>query len=333
MCLNYKNTEKTKLQNQQLNDSVIKKFGMLTNGLMIVDRSKVKSTESKRCCYMKLSDDEILSYIRKAASQLKRKPKMREVEVSRAAIYRFGSWNEALIKAGLKINKRGNLSNNELLYILEERITSLGRIPLTKEFEYYGKIIERFGSWENALGLIGISFNRYKTKEQYIKELQDFSKRIGKVPTKVDCQRERFPIITYQRNFGTWNKALIAAGLEPNKGGSIYTKEQLVQLIQKKYNELESVPTLIQMEVSLSVFKKHFGSWNKALETAGFKPYTQNKGRVYTEQELISIIIEKEIELGRKPKLQDMNINFNIFKRHFGSWKNALKAAVKKKDT
>lgn len=70
---------------------------------------------------------------------------------------RFGSWFNALEKAGLKKTRNLNISNEELFENLVGTWTNLGRQPkyndLTKNVSKYssGTYEKRFGSWRKAL--------------------------------------------------------------------------------------------------------------------------------------------------------------------------------------
>jgi len=70
---------------------------------------------------------------------------------------RFGGWNNALIKAGLKIKKINRVTNDELLENLKKTWDMLGRQPRSTEMEkpisrYNRTAYKRhFGSWYNAL--------------------------------------------------------------------------------------------------------------------------------------------------------------------------------------
>lgn len=86
---------------------------------------------------------------------------------------RFGTWNKALIKAGLKETAKRNLSEEELFKNIEEVWIKLGRQPLYKEIEkplsnYSSRPYEkRFGTWRKALEAFieYINFNKDKVQE------------------------------------------------------------------------------------------------------------------------------------------------------------------------
>lgn len=70
---------------------------------------------------------------------------------------RFGGWNNALIKAGLKIKKINRITGDELLENLKKVWDTLDRQPRSTEMEKPVSLYNRtaykrhFGSWYNAL--------------------------------------------------------------------------------------------------------------------------------------------------------------------------------------
>lgn len=77
---------------------------------------------------------------------------------------RFGSWNDALKAAGLILNNRLNIPNEELFENLANVWQMLGRQPVGKDISKtsvsnfsLGTYEKRFGSWNNAL----VSFIQY----------------------------------------------------------------------------------------------------------------------------------------------------------------------------
>ena len=104
-------------------------------------------------------------------------------------------------------------------------------------------------------------------------------------------QENEFPGIgSFQNRFGSWNKALEAAGIPTAKSGrgsgKNYSDEELLDFLRSAYTELDQGQLTISMyqnfasqqenEFSgISSFQNRFGSWNKALEAAGI-PITKS---------------------------------------------------------
>ena len=141
-------------------------------------------------------------------------------------INRFDSWNEALKAAGLLVNI--GRTNEELIGQLRAKAESLGRTPMIKDLKSDKSMpsaatyIDRFSSWNEALKAAGLSVNVGYTNEELIGLLKAKAKSLGRTPTIKDVNSDKsMPHAnTYTDRFGSWNQALKAAGLTPNRRGS-----------------------------------------------------------------------------------------------------------------
>lgn len=87
---------------------------------------------------------------------------------STTMLRRFGSWNKALTSAGLEINNRLNIPDEELFENLASVWTSLGRQPVGNDIDKsaglshfsLGTYEKRFGTWNSSL----IAFVQYIEK-------------------------------------------------------------------------------------------------------------------------------------------------------------------------
>ncbi|MGQ0457659.1 MAG: homing endonuclease associated repeat-containing protein [Hyphomicrobium sp.] len=109
--------------------------------------------------------DELLADLRNAAEKLSAKSitvaAYNEVGQysSTTMLRRFGTWNKALAAAGLKINNRLNIPDEELFENLATVWTALGRQPVGSDIGKsaglsqfsLGTYEKRFGTWNNSL--------------------------------------------------------------------------------------------------------------------------------------------------------------------------------------
>lgn len=113
--------------------------------------------------YHFISDDELLSDLKKVADSLNKKS-VTQLEYKKLGKYspdaikdHFGSWFTALEKVGLEKTKNLNISIEDLFENLEEIWVKLGRQPnydeVSKPLSKYSKDVyaRRFGSWRKAL--------------------------------------------------------------------------------------------------------------------------------------------------------------------------------------
>jgi Homing endonuclease associated repeat len=157
------------------------------------------------------------------------------------------------------------------------------------------------------------------TDEELLDILREKARELGRTPK----QREVSCYSTLQERFGSFNRALELAGLEVSRKN--YTDEELLDMIRDKAKELGRTPQIRDVP-NYATIRSRFGSWNHALELAGFE-----KQRIYyTDEDLIKIIRDKTKELGRPPRRREL-IQYQAIKDHFGSWEKGLIAAGVKK--
>lgn len=210
-----------------------------------------------------------------------------------------------------------------------------------------------FGSWCNALLAAGISPALVRLTDRWPPEkilatIRSLSQK-GRLNQPYDNL-----VKAAQRRFGSWAKAVTAAGVDPAKirRAPRWTREEIIEGILAR--ALDNAP-LASKKVrprSLSdAGAKIFGSWRAALAAAGVKPAAtiagvtsisdrmpdadavangSAQGQSWTKQGIIDAILARLRE--QKP------INANAVRcshrslysggeRHFGNWSKALAAA------
>ena len=107
-----------------------------------------------------------------------------------------------------------------------------------------------------------------------IQKLRDYIEKTGRLPraNEVHKIKDLPSVKAYKRAFGSWNKAIITAGYEPNY--KRYTEKELIEILQKTYTESGNTPTTLTFREnpklpSANVYEKRFGTWTNALERAG----------------------------------------------------------------
>jgi hypothetical protein len=112
-----------------------------------------------------------------------------------------------------------------------------------------------------------------------------------------------------------------------------YSDREMIKWLRMKAKELGRTP--VQEEIrkdkrlpSSLTFHKHFGSYRNALKIAGLKP----KPIGYDCQEILKLIKKKAQELGRVPKMKEVNSDPNmpsteVYRRCFGTFTAAVRKA------
>jgi len=119
----------------------------------------------------------------------------------------------------------GKITRDELLTELHRLANELDKVPTREEMNEHGKYSRSpydrvFGGWNDALEEAGLDINKpvSLTREQLLQELERVAEAIGKSPTMDEFRNaSKYTERAYKREFGTWNDALRAAGLEVNK--------------------------------------------------------------------------------------------------------------------
>jgi len=156
---------------------------------------------------------------------------------------------------------------------------------------------------------------KYKhTEEQLIEILRNRYDKKGKMLFIDDLNDVYEEILAC---FGSRKNAFRKAGIPLALGDMSYTEEELLEIIRIKAHQLGRIPLRNELPQRQTIVSR-FGSWPEAVKMAGLDYQAIKK------KELLQAIIEKEKELGRVPRIKEMR-NGSLYKKYFGSWKNALK--------
>src|SRR5271170_2208919 len=152
-----------------------------------------------------------------------------------------------------------------------------------KEFNKYGKvsvnpIYKFFGLWHRALTEAGLGHritptSRFTTNKQLLAQLRLIARKKGsRTITCEDLNRNGSPHFnTLSGRFGSFKKALLAAGLKPSKFGRKYTDDECFTNLKRVWMHYGRAPTDAQMSLPPSTISKspyiwRFGSWYGALQ-------------------------------------------------------------------
>ena len=183
---------------------------------------------------------------------------------------------------------RGELTDEEILKDIE-RVAKLVNtdylsISMYKKHGKYSQtaIQGHFGTWANALGLLGLRSgqNRTQSERQRITDdmlfedvrlVSNYLKQLT-VSYNDYATYGKYAATYIFKRFGTWNNFLIKANLEPTD----FDKHKITPM--ECFTEIERVWRLLgrqpkgadfengTFKISRDTFKRRFGSWRKALE-------------------------------------------------------------------
>jgi len=295
------------------------------------------------------SKEELLNRLQKFASGLGRPPTQNEMNNSgphAAATYAdlFGSWNQALKTAGLETGTndpdgRPPTPEEELLSDLKSVADIVEGTPSERDYSTHGEYsvktyCKRFGGWNSALRAAGFEPNVEinLTDQTLITAMQEFAEELGRPPTIAEMDsRGPYTGDPYKRAFGSWNRALQKAGLEVHQARDVDNRD-LISELKQLAEELGHVPRQHEMrdqgDWSVNIYQDRFGSWNDALQAAGFEPNIRWR---IPREDLLAELRAVANELGHPPTTIEMNehgtFTTNPYQRVFGAWRTALQAA------
>ena len=218
-----------------------------------------------------------------------------------------------------------NIPDEELLKDIVRVAKALQKETITKK-EYkdhggkYCRTIERrFGGWVKALKECGLSPSKNQIYSQsyihthhrkniptfeLIEDIKHVSEKLNKKTfssSEYDENGAYSRYIMFNR-FGTWNNALIAAGLIPFAvvSGKRISEFACYEEIERMWITLGRQPTTNDIKngtsrYSLHVFERRFGTWRKALEA--FVAYMNGENEVEPPNEPESIQLSVEMPL------------------------------------
>ncbi len=197
----------------------------------------------------------------------------------------FERLSSALQRAGVPGTRRMGVDRQTMVEELAALAATLNRTPLQDEVVDHGlpsgwAYANVFGSWATAVRAAGLTPLREElpARATLVAELQDLRESLGRVPVSGDLDERRWRVWTYFSVFGSWNGALIEAGLHPTKTYGIPTAALTTEL-QRVASSLGSTPSIDQMNAAGAfhavTYIRRFGSWNMAVREAGLEPNTE----------------------------------------------------------
>ncbi len=150
---------------------------------------------------------------------------------------RFGSWNSALKKSGLLIQKRINIPSDELLEDVRRVARTLNLSTVTTpDYRIHGQfsepaLIRAFGNWASVLKAAGLPATGSKpkaTEEELFANMAVVWEGVGHQPKQKDFHPplSRFSAAAYVRRFGSWRRALQQFVLAANGGALVSNEEE-----------------------------------------------------------------------------------------------------------
>lgn len=226
-----------------------------------------------------------------------------------------------------------NTSNDDLISDLKNVASKLRTSHITQAvYRKHGKfspdmVRNRFGSWFNALQKAGLPETRKLNlkKESLLADLKKVAKKLGKNSLTTNDYREHgaFSAASFNRFFGTWNKALVLAGLNISKIAKI-RDEDLLENLEEVWTKLGRQPKYNEMMKPLSsyspgTYENRFGTWQNALKQfVAHVNQAEIENRRTNPEKITQKTIQKNLPLPSKNKTKrqiNWRIRFLVMKR------------------
>lgn len=301
-----------------------------------------------RNIYNKISDKELLDDLIRIYKKVNRVPKITDLNYNLTCYQRaFGSFMNALKLVGFQPNQNRLLNKNDIINDLKIFYNKLGRTFTRDEFLKNGNsvksgwvIVKHFGSWSKAISLINIKPLRKEIdtkeffEEEIIKDIKRVYKKINKVFTRSDFINESNTTKSstiLNKQFGSWNKLLIKAGVPINKDRKVDMElliNSLKNLVKKdginslNYWNIHRLKKQGEFPYCCGAIKRNFPNlfWEEIMNKLGFnykspKQFIKKQKFIGNDNHKYLSLLEKKVgdTLYSLKKRKIINYEYNIF--------------------
>lgn len=219
-----------------------------------------------------------------------------------------------------------------------------------------------FGSWRHTLQAAGIAPARVLTWERWspariLVMIRHLARRARPLTTDQMERRYGNLVSTARRHFGSWSKAVVAAGVEPTKLQRVvpWNQERILEAILTRALRNQTLARQhVEPRSLVDASQRLFGSWDAAVTAAGLDPKMivpppRRAGRLRAEKtpaprpaslhahrqpwtkEMVVAAIQARLAeqktLYSTAVARDDNSLYRAARRHLKSWNHAMRAA------
>lgn len=213
-----------------------------------------------------------------------------DVALHKSACDHFGTWETALTYAGVnlrRLDSRKEYTSDRVLQAIRTLCSSGYDLSTThnmkRDRRLYEAARQHFGTWRSALVATGINLEhafavrppRKIDKQKLLKTIRQKHKSGETLVWTNVCLENRALASAGKRAFGSWRRALIAAGIEPklhyNHGRKEWDQQRVIACLRKRQQEGKSLKCAdVRREQSglANAAYRYFGNWTSAIREA-----------------------------------------------------------------
>ncbi len=196
-----------------------------------------------------------------------------------AAFRLFGGLQNALDAAGLE-PRSGRWTERRVIEAIQDGYVRGLPIEYSgfKNVALANAAKRRFGDWPSAVAAAGIPWRAPPPKKKWSRQkvLQAIHDLVESGVSVAQVWKEDRRLHCAARNhFGSWNKAVLAAGLTPSR--KRWTKQMVIEAVRARHERGQSLTSsVIKDDAALAgAAYRLFGGWRQALTAAGITPTNQ----------------------------------------------------------
>lgn len=249
------------------------------------------------------TDEEIIAEIQRVASLVKSEKItcaefFKYAKVSRKTLCnRFGSWEKALVSAGLahRYNPPKYYTDEEMLNELEAVANKIGRTDITRdEFNSlsqisYATIQKRFGSWNTALEKVGLrSPRKLYTDYECFENLLTVWTHYGRPPKYAEMKHPPSVVgpKAYINRWKTWRRTLHAFAEKVNQPNDSMFENQIKNEVHEQSDNIESITEENKREINYRLRYKVLVRDNFRCVLCGASPATTLNCRLHIDHKI-----------------------------------------------
>jgi len=217
--------------------------------------------------------------------------------------------------------------------------------PRFRNYNYLRKIgrndllfdaCKNFGGWRGAVEAAGFRpIQKGWTKKEILNTIREIAAKNKEIPQLKELSRLGYSGLAraVERRFGSWSKALVAAGFKPVR--KKWTEEEALRQIKKVSKELQHSPSMNDLRKLgrydlITAGLKFFSEYNNFLRAAGLEIVLEmNK---WPQDRIIKELREIQEHFGRTPRKNELASLgrydlLNAAETYFPCWSEALIAA------